>query len=126
MSVGLPNISVAIPTYRRAGVLLDTLNQLLFLKHRACEILVIDQTISHPAETAAALEKLAAGGDIVWHRLSAPSIPKAMNHALKVARTEIVLFVDDDIELTSELVLAHVREYEDPKIVCVAGRVVQP
>jgi len=122
----LPDISVAIPTYRRGGGLLDTLNQLLLLKHRACEILVIDQTISHQAETAAALEKLMARGDIVWHRLSAPSIPKAMNHALKVARTEIVLFLDDDIELTSELVLEHAKEYEDPDIVCIAGRVVQP
>jgi GT2 family glycosyltransferase len=124
--MSLPILSVAIPTYRREETLLNTLNQLLALDHRACEILVIDQTTSRQAETIVALEKLAISGGIVWHRLNEPSIPKAMNHALKVARAEIVLFVDDDIELTSDLVFEHAKEYEDPDVVCVAGRVVQP
>jgi len=124
--MSLPKISVAIPTYNREETLLDTLNQLLALSHRACEILVIDQTTSHQSETAVALEELAASGSIVWRRLNGPSIPKAMNHALRVARGEIVLFLDDDIELTSNLVFEHAKEYEDSDVVCVAGRVVQP
>lgn len=124
--MGLPNISVAIPTYKREETLLGTLNQLLALRHRAYEILVIDQTTSHQAETTVALEKLTANGSIVWHRLNEPSIPKAMNHALVVARAEIVLFLDDDIELTSDLVFEHAKEYETSDVVCVAGRVVQP
>jgi GT2 family glycosyltransferase len=122
----LPRISVAIPTYEREEILLDTLNQLLVLNHPACEILVIDQTTSHRSETAVALEKLAIKGSILWHRLNEPSIPKAMNHALKVTKAEVVLFVDDDIELTSDLVFEHAKEYEDPDTACVAGRVVQP
>jgi len=125
-SMSLPKISVAIPTYGREEVLLNTLDQLLMLNHRACEILVIDQTTNHQSETAAALEKLAASGSIVWRRLNKPSIPKAMNYALMVARAEIVLFLDDDIELTSNLVFEHAKEYENPDVVCVAGRVVQP
>ncbi len=124
--MNLPRISVAIPTYEREEILLDTLNQLLVLNHRACEILVIDQTTSHRSETAVALEKLALRGSIIWHRLNEASIPKAMNHALKVTRAEIVLFVDDDIELTSDIVFEHAKEYEDPDTACVAGRVVQP
>ena len=124
--MNLTNISVAIPTYRREEVLLDTVNQLLALNQRAYEILVIDQTISHQKETTVELERLAANGDIVWCRLSRPSIPMAMNHALKVAKTEIVVFVDDDVELTSALVFEHAKEYEVPGVVCVAGRVVQP
>jgi GT2 family glycosyltransferase len=123
--MSLPSISVAIPTYKREETLLDTLSQLLALNHHACEILVIDQTISHQAETTAALERLAVSGRIVWHRLNEPSIPKAMNHALKVARAEIVLFVDDDIQLTSDLVFEHAKEYKDPEVSCVAGRVIQ-
>ena len=122
----LRNISVAIPTYRREGVLLETLSQLLALKGRAYEILVIDQTTRHQKETTAELERLAESGDIVWCRLDKPSIPKAMNHALKVAKTEIVLFLDDDVELTSALVFEHAKEYRIPDVVCVAGRVVQP
>jgi GT2 family glycosyltransferase len=55
-----------------------------------------------------------------------PSIPKAMNYALRVAKCDVVLFLDDDVELTSELVAEHAREYENSGISCVAGRVVQP
>ena len=124
--MSLPDLSVAIPTYKREETLLNTLRQLLALNHCAREILVIDQTTNHEAETTVALEKLALSGDIVWYRLNEPSIPRAMNHALKVARAEIVLFVDDDIELTSDLVFEHAKEYEDTDVVCVAGRVVQP
>ena len=118
-------VSVAIPTYRREGVLLDTLNQLLALKHRACEILVVDQTPEHEFSTISALEKLEEDGSIIWHRLQIPSIPKAMNHALLTARHEVVLFLDDDVELTSELVREHAKEHDGPNVTCVAGGVVQ-
>ena len=121
----MQNISVAIPTYRREKPLLRTLEQLLSLKYPAHEILVIDQSTDHEAETVRALNGLAAEGRVKWLRLSQPSIPKAMNYALQIARTDVVLFVDDDIDLTSELVREHAREHEDPETSCVAGRVAQ-
>jgi GT2 family glycosyltransferase len=121
----LLDLSVAIPTYRRGGVLLETLNQLLALKYRAGEILVVDQTPQHQPATESALGELEAEGSIVWHRLRAPSIPKAMNHALLAARHDVVLFLDDDIELTSELVREHAREHDGLDVACVAGGVVQ-
>ncbi len=124
--MSLPTISIAIPTYKREEILLDTLNQVLALTHPAYEILVIDQTASHQSETTVALQELVVNGSIVWHRLNEPSIPMAMNYALSVAKADVVLFVDDDIELTSDLVLEHAQEYDDPDVVCVAGRVVQP
>lgn len=49
-----------------------------------------------------------------------------MNHALKAARSEIVLFLDDDIEITSPLIEAHAKEYLNPDINVVAGQVIQP
>jgi len=121
----LLDVSVAIPTYRRERVLLDTLTQLLALKYRAREILVVDQTPEHPFAITSALEALVANGSIVWHKLPRPSIPRAMNHALLVAKHEVVLFLDDDVELTSELVCEHANEHDDPKVACVAGGVVQ-
>jgi GT2 family glycosyltransferase len=119
------DVSVAIPTYRRERVLLDTLSQLLALKYRAREILVVDQTPEHQLSTTSALEALEADGSIVWHRLPRPSIPRAMNHALLAAKHEVVLFLDDDVELTSELVCEHAREHGGPTVACVAGGVIQ-
>jgi len=123
--MSLPNLSVVIPTYKREVILLNTLNQLLSLRHRAREILVVDQTPQHQPATISALEKLEADGRIIWHRLQSPSIPKAMNHALLAARHDVVLFLDDDVELTSELVREHAKEHHDRNVACVAGRVVQ-
>ena len=124
--MSLPAVSVAIPTYRREKVLLNTVAQLLSLKHGASEILIVDQTGHHHPETSEALEQLVLTGSVIWHRSTEPSIPKAMNYALKSAKYDVVLFLDDDIELTSEIVIEHAREYEDAVVTCVAGRVVQP
>ena len=94
--VRLP-LTVAIPTYRREQVLLDTLDYLFELQPPAAEILVIDQTESHEAATDIRLQELDGGRRIRWLRLDRPSIPHAMNHGLLEATQEIVLFLDDDI-----------------------------
>jgi GT2 family glycosyltransferase len=104
---------------------LDTLNQFLALQHLAGEILVIDQTLQHQHATVSVLETLESDNRIAWHKLQNPSIPKAMNHALLTATHDVVLFVDDDVELTSELVYEHAMEHADSNVACVAGRVVQ-
>ena len=124
--MSLPAVSVAIPTYRREKVLLNTVSQLLSLNYCASEILLIDQTDQHQPETTKELEQLARRGSVVWHTIGKPSIPRAMNYALKVAKCDVVLFLDDDVELTSELVAEHAREYEKLSVSCVAGRIVQP
>ena len=119
-------ITVAIPTYRREAVLLDTLVYLLALQPRPAEILVLDQTELHEPATDAALQRLADEGSIRWIRLSEPSIPKAMNQALLLATHDLVLFVDDDIRPEPELLSAHLAAHETHGNVIVAGRVIQP
>jgi len=118
-------ISVAIPTYRREQVLIDTIGSLLNLERRAVEILVIDQTLEHSVETEASLRHWDETGEIRWLRLATPSIPGAMNKGLLSARSDVVLFVDDDIEPFPDLVAAHNRAHLDGHWL-VAGRVLQP
>jgi glycosyltransferase involved in cell wall biosynthesis len=118
-------LTVVIPTYNREQVLLDTLDQLLALDCRADEILVIDQTPEHQAETNVRLKQLANENKITWRRIERPSIPTAMNLGLQQASGDIVLFLDDDIEITSALVEAHAREYLEEGVDAVVGQVVQ-
>jgi len=125
MSSALP-VSVAIPTYRREQVLLDTLDYLLALDFAPAEILVLDQTEQHEAATGARLAALHDAGRIRWLRLAAPSIPQAMNRGLLEARHDIVLFVDDDIRPEPELIAAHLAMHTKYDDVLVAGRVIQP
>jgi GT2 family glycosyltransferase len=119
-------ITVAIPTYRREGVLLDTLRDLLALEHGPAEILVLDQTERHEPATDQQLAALHAAGRIRWLRLDVPSIPQAMNRGLLEATQDIVLFLDDDIRPAADLLSAHLDAHARHADVLVAGRVIQP
>lgn len=125
MSKTLP-ITIAIPTYRREAVLIDTLRYLLSLAGLADEILVLDQTEVHETATVAALQEMADHGQVRWLRLVEPSIPQAMNRGLIEASKEIVLFLDDDIRPDPELLLAHLNAHGSHVDSLVAGRVIQP
>jgi GT2 family glycosyltransferase len=120
-------ISVAIPTYRREQVLVETLEYLLALQPPPAEILVLDQTEQHEPATTAALQDMADVGALRWVRLAEPSIPKAMNQGLLLATQEVVLFVDDDIRPEPGLLSAHLAAHaQHGADVLVAGRVIQP
>ncbi len=120
------DLTIAIPTYRRERVLVETIEYLLALSPPADEILVLDQTEQHEPETTAALQALADRGAIRWERLVEPSIPKAMNQGLLRASQKLVLFVDDDIRPEPGLLNAHRAAHSTKGKVIVAGRVIQP
>ena len=119
-------VSVAIPTYGREQALLETIESLLCLEGQAAEILIIDQTPVHEAKTEARLGAWNEKSVIRWIRLAKPSIPKAMNEALRRATEAIVLFVDDDVIPLGELVRAHAEAYERDDCAAVNGQVLQP
>ena len=119
-------VTVAIPTYRREQVLVDTLTFLLEQVPRPSKILVMDQTERHDPQTDKQLSELAARCEITWVRLAEPSIPKAMNQALLLSTTEIVLFLDDDVRPEPGLINAHAMAHQKTRAAIVAGRVLQP
>lgn len=121
-----PGLSIAIPTFGREAVLLETIRGLLGLPDRAEEIVVLDQTVSHEGETERQLAAWSSEGTIRWLRLPRPSIPAAMNEGLRQARRGIVLFVDDDVIPLPGLVEAHRRAHDEKDVSAVVGMVLQP
>lgn len=119
-------ITIAIPTYGREDVLVETLRLVLDLRPAAAEVLVIDQTPEHLPETAAALDGWSRSGAIRWLRLSPPSITRAMNTALTHAQSPLVLFLDDDVIPAPGLVGTHAAAYTDLSVWAVVGQVLQP
>lgn len=120
-----PDICVVIPTYRREEVLLDTIDGILKQSHQNLELLVVDQSTEHSAETATAL---AAINDprFRYYLADPPSLPAARNFALRHTKALIVLYLDDDITPDKDLVKYHLQAFkEHPDISAVAGRVLQ-
>lgn len=123
----IPEVSVVIPTYGREQVLLRTLESLRPQVAPRHELIVVDQSESHTADTARALEIMVDRSEVRWIRLPEPSIPGAMNRGLLEARGRIVLFLDDDIEPGPELLEAHAKCHRDAgESIIVAGQVLQP
>lgn len=119
-------LTIAIPTYERGVVLCDTIEHLLALTPPAAEIVIVDQTRAHPPEVLARLEAWGKAKTIRLIRLDAPSIPRAMNVALREASHERVLFLDDDIIPSPQLVAAHMAAFVDSNVWAVVGQVLQP
>lgn len=114
-------IAVVIPTYQREGVLVDTIRQVLAQDPMPDEVLIVDQTPQHEAETEQALSEWQGMGRIRWIRHSPPSLCGARNRAVLETSCEIVLFLDDDLDITCELVGRHLANFLDPETTAVTG-----
>src|SRR5438128_2629042 len=90
-------VTVAIPTYGRDQVLVDTIRHVLALVPAPAEVIILDQTKDHDPEVVRTLETWHRSAAIRWLQLPEPLIPRAMNRGLIEATCEIVLFLDDDI-----------------------------
>lgn len=125
-----PTLSVVIPTYRREEVLIETIEYLLKLAGNTpgfLELLIMDQTEAHEAGTERKLSEWKDQGVIYWQRLPEPHITRSMNKALLEARSDIVLFVDDDIIPGPDMMKYHLKAHcEHPEAWAVVGQVLQP
>lgn len=119
-------ITIAIPTYNRGPILVETIERLMALAPAADAILIADQTKQYSFEIEQRLRAWNDEGTIRWIRLEEPSIPKAMNDALVAASTDLVLFFDDDLIPATNIVNAHVSAYRSEDTWAVAGQVLQP
>jgi GT2 family glycosyltransferase len=108
-------ITVAIPTFNRQKIAVQTVEQLLTF---GVPIVVVDQTPGVNEQLASLPIRLM--------RLAQPSIPHAMNVALQAATTELVLFLDDDVIPSAELIDAHLAAHRDERVWAVVGQILQP
>ena len=116
-----PRVSVVIATYGREEVLCNTLRQVTGEDYPNFEVIVVDQTVQHEAETERCLAEL--GGKIRYIKLPKPNLTGAENVGIREASGEIVLFLDDDVRFEPGLIAAHAANYEEADVVGVAGMV---
>ena len=115
----LPFCSVIVPTYQREQVLCDTIAYLLDLSYPHYELLVVDQTPLHEPQTEQFLLQVAPR--IRYIQIDQVGMCHARNVGIEAAKGDIILFCDDDIIPTPDLLTNHARHYRDPAVGGVTG-----
>jgi GT2 family glycosyltransferase len=118
-------VALAIPTYNREDVLVNTVKSALSLQPAPDEILVVDQTAEHDETTKRFLNDSHRKGAIRWIHHQPPSLTAARNKAIADTRSDILIFVDDDVELPKNFIANHLKNYKNEKVQAVAGGVNQ-
>jgi GT2 family glycosyltransferase len=121
----MPRLSVVIPTLNRDAVLCDTLRYFFEdERYPDFEVIVIDQSQSHDADTQAFLDRHSS--QMRYVRTDYTGLPRARNHGTRLAQGEIIVFVDDDVQPFPNFLAGHACVYEDSAVVGVAGAVLSP
>jgi GT2 family glycosyltransferase len=115
--------SIVICTYQRAEMCREAVRRLLGVIGARDEIIVVDQAPEEPG-TPETLAGLGADNRLRYFRQSRPDLVRARNHGVQMAKGDIVLFVDDDVIPSPDLVKAHLAAYVSEETGAVAGRVV--
>jgi glycosyltransferase involved in cell wall biosynthesis len=118
-------IAVGIPTFNRASVLLETLSDVLQQEPPADEIVVVDQSDWYPEGAKEALLALAQKGAIRYFHQEEANLPKARNRILSETAYDIVIFIDDDVQLSPGCIAAHLANYRDDSVWAVCGRITE-
>ncbi len=115
-----PKITVVIGTFNRPHVVKLLLDQLTACSY--IEVLVFDQS---DKKNYHSLQKtFSKKSNFKLFHLDKPSGVEFLNLGWQKAQAPVVLYLDDDIEVTEKTISAHLRAYENPEVKAVAGRVI--
>jgi GT2 family glycosyltransferase len=120
------DISVIVVTYNRDEPLRQTLECLLKQAPAPREIIVVDQSTGHNANTQRFLNDVIEREQIRFIFQPEPNAQRARNRAIAEARGEVLLFVDDDVLMDEHLVGAHWKNYADSELAAVCGFYTEP
>lgn len=118
-------LSVLIPTLGRKDVLIETVESILAQSLVPDEIIIVDQNDPPISELVHFFE----GKDIVRHMTKvSPGVVLNYNRCLHAAKTDIIVYLDDDVDLDKDCLKFHYQTYLDAlkngvKLGGVAGRV---
>lgn len=95
------DVSVLICTYNREDMLVNTLKDVVAQKTDNVEIVVIDQTEKHTVDTENYLHEISPLIKLIKQE---PSLTKARNRALREAKGNVLIFIDDDVRLSRDFI----------------------
>jgi GT2 family glycosyltransferase len=117
-------LSIIIPTYNREEILPQTVDLILKENFPGCELILIHQKPNLSVKFQEFLRRVE--NRIRYLVVDWASVTKACNFGVERSKGEIILMLDDDIIPGDNLIHSHYRNYQDPKIGAVAGRILVP
>lgn len=116
-------VTVIIPTYNRLKDILQTLPEITKFLDSNSELIIFDQSNNYnPEGYTEKLKDLLYNVNCRYFHCDTPSVPLAWNTAASLAKGDIILFLDDDINIDSDIIETHRNHYlKDRGIVGVAG-----
>lgn len=117
-----PRISIVVPTYNRRARLERVLGGLdrQTVSPELFEVVIIDDGSTDDTQTWLEANRARAYGvTVVTQQNGGPS--RARNRGVEVARGELVLFIDDDVEPTPVLLAEHLKVHDAEPNVVVMG-----
>ncbi len=119
-------IAAIIPTFRRPDYLLSTIQQLLVQTRVPDEIIVVDQT--PPEEIDASVHQRLVElqqnhRHFVYDRQAAPHVYRARNAAARLAKSDVLLYLDDDVRLDRRVVEHHISILQNDDVDAAVGRI---
>ncbi len=119
-----PRVTIIVPVYNEATVIVAALRSLLALRYPAFDILVVDDgSTDETFEWAASFEGQFGGTTVRVVRKTNGGKASALNTGIALARTPLVLCMDGDSRLTLDTLRYAVRHFADPRVGAVAGNV---
>lgn len=111
-------ITIVIVTYNRPKKALAVV-KMLKNHNLTYEIIVVDQE-----KTSLITDEDVKNLGFIYINLERGNISRARNEGLLKSTSGIVLFIDDDIEISENSILAHIANYDQDEVVAVSGRVI--
>jgi cellulose synthase/poly-beta-1,6-N-acetylglucosamine synthase-like glycosyltransferase len=122
---GLLRVSVVIPTYLRPEMLLKCVESILAGSRRPDEIVVVGR--EGDRQTREAIENIEAvtqpGVVIRSGWVTAPGHVPPVETGVRIASSDLVAIVDDDVMVTPEWLSSLVPHFADPNVGVIGGRV---
>ncbi|MFO0971600.1 MAG: glycosyltransferase family 2 protein, partial [Candidatus Saccharimonadales bacterium] len=122
----VPELTIVIPTFNREDVLLNSIRDCLGQIGATIEIMVVDQSPEHSKKFQTDLKKLLKDPRLTYYRASPASVTAAKNFALEHVSTELVIFIDDDVQIPKSFARNHLDSHaKHPDVSAIGGRVLQ-
>ncbi|MBR2648188.1 MAG: glycosyltransferase family 2 protein [Sediminibacterium sp.] len=118
------SLTIGIASFNRPKVLRETVGNILsFNNEKVAEIIIIDQTtdVLIRSEQQSYFSNLSPL--VKYYIQDVPHVSRARNTIILKAKSDIVLFIDDDVLLGKKCLEAHINSYINEKIGSVTGHI---